>query len=269
MKDKYGGVDKEILEKIEKISSPSLKLKLLEINSITNVLLYDKEDKFHNDYKSIRGRYENNSFDIYKKISNIITGKIDPSDILSNEDYEKYSIKKDTELAEINNFKKIDDFWLKALKNSDYFDVSENEEKILHYLKDIQIYLHDNKIDFTIKYIFYENEYFKNEVINKHYFYNPKNEKLERSEFDDIQWIKKYKRIKKIKNGKNKKQFFDMFDKEKITNELDENEANFLKNDFFPGILGYYMDLIEDNSDSEDNQIQTFSFGKINIKTIK
>ena len=60
-----------------------------------------------------------------------------------------------------------------------------------------------------------------------------------------------------------------MFDKEKITNELDENEANFLKNDFFPGILGYYMDLIEDNSDSEDNQIQTFSFGKINIKTIK
>ena len=60
-----------------------------------------------------------------------------------------------------------------------------------------------------------------------------------------------------------------MFDKDKITNELDENEANFMKNDFLPGILGYYMNLIDHNSESEDNKIQTFSLGKINIKTIK
>ena len=65
MKDKYEGVDKDILEKINKIPFPSLKLKLLEVNSITNILLYDKEDKFHNEYKTIRGNYENNSFGIY------------------------------------------------------------------------------------------------------------------------------------------------------------------------------------------------------------
>ena len=265
MKDKYEWVDKDIIEKIQKITPLTVKLKLLEVNSITNILLYDKEDKFHNDYKSIRSKYENNSFDIYKKISNVITGKIDPSDILSNEDYEKYSIKKDTELTKIYNYSIIDEFWLKALKNSGYFDITEKEEKILHYLKDMQIDLHKNKIDLTIKYIFYENEYFKNKVINKHYFYNSKNEKLERSEFDDIQWNKK----QKIYNNRNKKHFFDMFDKEKINCELDENEANFLKNDFFPGILGYYMNLIKDNSKLEDNQIQTISFGKINIKTIK
>ena len=269
MKDKYGGVDKEILDKIEKISSPSLKLKLLEINSITNILLYDKEDKFHKDYKLIRSKYEINSFDIYKKISNIITGKIDPSDILSNEDYEKFCLKKDTEFTKINNFNKIDDFWLKALKNSNYFDISENEEKILHFLKDVRIKLHENNINLTIQYIFYENEYFKNEIINKHYFYDSKNEKLERSEFDDIQWNKKHRINNEINRNNNKKHFFDMFDKERISSELDENEANFLKNDFFPGILGYYLNLIEDNSYSEDNQIQAFSLGKINIKTIK
>jgi len=269
MKDKYEGADKEIIEKIQKISSPSLKLKLLELNSITNILLYDKEDKFHNEYKSIRGDYEKNSFDIYKKISDIITGKTNPTELLSDNDFQKYSIKKesDNDLSSINNYKEIDDFWLKAIKNCEYFDISETEEKILHFLKDIQIELHENKIDLSIKYFFNNNKYFKNEIITKHYFYNRTNEKLERSEFDDIQWITKMKGNKN--SDKSKKRFFDMFDKEKITNELDENEANFMKNDFLPGILGYYLNLVENDSNSEDNKIQTFSIGKVNIKTIK
>ena len=269
MKGKIEGVDADIIQKIKKINSPSLKIKLLEVNSITNILLYDKEDKFHKEYKSIRGIYENNCFFLYKKISDIITGKVDPSELLSEEDYSKYSIKKDfSELTKITNFKEINDFWLVSIKNSDYFNLTNTEEKILHYLKDIQIELHENKIDLTIKYIFHENEYFKNEIIKKHYFYNSKNEKLEKSEFDEIQWIKKIQKNKKESN-KNKKNFFDMFDKEKVTNDLDENEANFMKNDFLPGILGYYMNLVENNSDSEDNEIQTFNLGKINIKTIK
>ena len=63
---------------------------------------------FHNDYKLIRGNYENNSFEIYKKISDIITGKADPSELLSEEDYQKYSIKKDTEFSKITNYKEIE-----------------------------------------------------------------------------------------------------------------------------------------------------------------
>ena len=272
--DKYDIMNDDIKNKINKISSSSLKAKLIELNSITNILLYDKEDKFHNEYKQIRGNYEINSFNVYNKISDIIQGKLDPDKILTEEDYNKYSINKDSEKSEINlNYKEIKDFWLTALKNCDYFNINKNEEKILHFLKDIKIELHENKIDLTLIYFFEQNEFFKNNIIKKHYFYNSSNEKLEKSEFDEIIWNQNYQNINSKEGRKeNKKSFFDMFNKNETTKELDENEANFLKNDFFPGVLEYYLNLVghkKKQKDIDDNILGTFNFGKINIKTIK
>ena len=276
MKDKYEEYDtisEDIKKKIEKISSPSLKTKLIELNTITNILLYDKEDKFHNEYKQIRGNYEIKSFNIYNKISNIIQGKLNPDDLLTEEDYNKYNINKLIEKSEKNfDYKEIKDFWLIALKNSEYFIITKYEEKILHFLKDIKIELHENKIDLTLSYIFETNDYFKNNIIKKHYFYNSSNEKLERSEFDEILWNQNETTILLQEEEKNKKNFFDMFNKNKISKELDENEAKFFKNDFLPGILEYYMDLIEHKTKKkgiEDDILGTFKNGKINIKTIK
>ncbi len=271
MDDKYDTISEDIKNKINKLSSPSLKAKLIELNSIINILLYDKEDKFHNAYKKIRGNYEMNSFNVYNKISDIINGKLNPDDILTEDDYNKYSINKDSEKSEINiDYKEINDFWLIALKNSDYFYLSKLEQKILHYLKDIKIELHANKIDLTLIYFFDENEYFKNNIIKKRYFYNSLNEKLEKSEIDEILWNKeiKFKENKEM----NKKNFFDMFNKDKVTKELDENEANFLKNDFMPGVLEYYLNLSSKKNkkkDIDDDILETFNLGKINIKTIK
>ena len=272
--DKYDIMNDDIKNKINKISSSSLKAKLIELNSITNILLYDKEDKFHNEYKQIRGNYEINSFNVYNKISDIIQGKLDPDKILTEEDYNKYNINKDSEKSEINlNHKEINDFWLTALKNCDYFNINKNEEKILHFLKDIKIELHENKIDLTLIYFFKQNEFFKNNIIKKHYFYNSSNEKLEKSEYDEIIWNQNYQNINSKEGRKeNKKSFFDMFNKNETTKELDENEANFLKNDFFPGVLEYYLNLVghkKKQKDIDDNILGTFNFGKINIKTIK
>ena len=274
MNDKYDDIiTEDIKNKIKKLPSKTLQAKLLELNSITNILLYDKEDKYHDDYKKIRGNYEINSFNIYTKISNIIQGKTNPDDILTEEDYKKYSINEDSAVSNnINEKSEIKDFWLTALKNCDYFDISEKEEKILHYLKNIKIDLHENKIDLTLSYFFDKNEFFKNEIIKKHYFYNKNNEKLEKSEFDEILWNDKVDDINDNKNEKNKKHFFDMFNKNKVTNNLDENEANFLKNDFMPGVLQYYLNLVKHKNikyDFNDNIIGTFDAGKINIKTIK
>ena len=272
--DKYDIMNDDIKNKINKIPSSSLKAKLIELNSITNILLYDKEDKYHNEYKQIRGNYEINSFNVYNKISDIIQGKLDPDKILTEEDYNKYSINKDSEKSEINlNYKEIKDFWLTALKNCDYFNINKNEEKILHFLKDIKIELHENKIDLTLIYFFEQNEYFKNNIIKKQYFYNSSNEKLEKSEYDEIIWNQNYQNINSKEGRKeNKKSFFDMFNKNETTKELDENEANFLKNDFFPGVLEYYLNLVghkKKQKDIDDNILGTFNFGKINIKTIK
>ena len=223
--DKYDIMNDDIKNKINKISSSSLKAKLIELNSITNILLYDKEDKFHNEYKQIRGNYEINSFNVYNKISDIIQGKLDPDKILTEEDYNKYNINKDSEKSEINlNYKEINDFWLTALKNCDYFNINKNEEKILHFLKDIKIELHENKIDLTLIYFFEQNEYFKNNIIKKQYFYNSSNEKLEKSEYDEIIWNQNYQNINSKEGRKeNKKSFFDMFNKNETTKELDEN----------------------------------------------
>ena len=66
MKEQYDYISEDIKSKLEKIPSPSLKAKLIEINNITNILLYDKEDKFHNEYKQIRGNNEMKYFEIYK-----------------------------------------------------------------------------------------------------------------------------------------------------------------------------------------------------------
>ena len=277
MKDKYeeyNTISEDIKKKIDKITSPSLKMKLIELNTLTNILLFDKEDKYHNEYKQIRGKYELNSFDLYYKISDIIQGKLNPDDILTEDDYQKYQIDKESEKSDINfDYKEIKDFWLKALKNSEYFNISKIEEKILRYLKDIKIELHENKIDLTLSYYFEPNEYFKNNIIKKHYFYNKSNEKLEKSEFDEILWNTNNIDIKyKEDEENNKKNFFDMFNKKKATKELDENEANFLKNDFFPGILQYYLNLVEHKNNKKDfdkNILGTFNAGIINIKTIK
>ena len=271
MKEQYDFISEDIKNKIDKITSPSLKAKLIEINTITNILLYDKEDKFHNEYKQIRGNTEIKSFQIYNKISDIIQGKINPENMLTDDDYIKYNINKEGNELDIN-YKEIKDFWLTALKNSDYFYIGKFEEKILHHLKDIKIELHENKIDLTLTYFFEQNDFFKNNVIKKHYFYNEKNEKLDKSEFDEILWNKNLSNKLKEDKFENKKNFFDMFNKTKVTKELDENEANFLKNDFMPGILQYYMNLVKHkklNDNFDDNIIGTFDAGKINIKTIK
>ena len=272
MKEEFDYISEDIKNKINKISSPSLKAKLIELNNITNILLYDKEDKFHNEYKQIRANSEIKSFQIYKQISDIIQGKINPDTLLTNDDYIKYNINKDENNFDINNYKEIKNFWLTALKNCDYFYISKFEEKILTHLKDIKIELHENKINLTFNYFFEQNDFFKNEVIKKHYFYNEKNEKLDKSEFDEILWNQNIINNLREDKNKNKKSFFDMFNKAKVTNELDENEANFLKNDFMPGVLQYYMNLVKHKNikdDFNDNIIGTFNADKINIKTIK
>ena len=123
MEEKYDNLSEDIKKKIQIISSPSLKAKLIEINTITNILLFDKEDKFHDEYKEIRGRYENNSFNIYKKISDIINGKLNPNDLLTEDDYNKYNIIKDSNGDKETSFINIKDFWLISLKNCDYFNI--------------------------------------------------------------------------------------------------------------------------------------------------
>ena len=109
----------------------------------------------------------------------------------------------------------------------------------------------NNETGDIYKIIFYfdENDYFTDKEIIKTYFYNKNgDEKVEKVEFPKIEW----------KEGKKPKDsFFDMFDEQECKLEESRSEVNFIRNDFFPNILEFFMNFQDDSEgDSYDNYIK-------------
>ena len=130
----------------------------------------------------------------------------------------------------------------------------------------------ENKIDFQVNYIFKENDFMENLILSKKYYYNILNEKLIKVEGCDINWkseeknpkIKKTVKIVKKKKSKEKQiitkeidSFFDIFS-EKIKDNLpnEDQQARFLKEDFLPNSLEYYLNLfiLDDECSSCENK---------------
>ena len=109
----------------------------------------------------------------------------------------------------------------------------------------------NNETGDIYKVIFYfdENDYFTDKEIAKIYFYSKnEDEKVEKVEFPKINW----------KEGKKPKDsFFDMFDEQECKLEESRSEVNFIRNDFFPNILEFFMNFQDDSEgDSYDNYIK-------------
>ena len=97
----------------------------------------------------------------------------------------------------------------------------------------------------------------ENILLSKTYYFNLKNERLIKSEFCEIKWTDKESdptikiKIKK-KSGKKTQtsyqstdSFFNMFYANKTKLLMDDAEARFLKEDFLPNILEYYLNFPE------------------------
>ena len=248
--------EKNILNKIKNSDfSENIKSKLICLNVIKNDIEKIKNVDFHKESNSLKDIYEPKYYEIYNLISDIVSTKNSSLFInkLTEEDYKTYNIPLNPEINEANiEYEPIENFWLNVIENTCYFKVNEEDKNILKKLIKIHSNLTiNNETGNIYKVIFYfdDNEYFTDKEIFKIYFYNKNNdEKIEKVEFPKINW----------KEGKKPKDsFFDMFDEQDCKLEESRSEVNFIRNDFFPNILEFFMNFQDDSEgDSYDNYIK-------------
>ena len=178
----------------------------------------------------------------------------------------------------LNKISPIKNFWKLSLINCQFFKINKIDSQIFNFLRDI-ILIPLEYPNFKIEFHFKENEYLKENILTKEYYYtNAKKERLYSSRGTDIEWeedklnptLKEFKKvIKDIKLHKRKSRikvkeetiyvnndsFFKIFDIDKCTIEKDFVEANFFINDFFPNILEYYLNIIEIKYDDLEDEL--------------
>ena len=257
--------DQDIIDAIKKIDNKNLYPSLLQLNNYNNELIEKEHNLYRKDFISLRNKYELKYFDIYSQIKDIIFSETEIPEI-SKEDYETYNINEE----DSKKNKEIPFFWRTVIQNCKCYICNEKDVPILDNLIDIIIIPLENKIDFQVNYIFKPNDYMENTILTKKYFYNILNEKLINVEGSEIIWKDEDKNptikttVKIIKKKKTKEKqiitkeiesFFDIFSK-KIKDNLpnEEQQAKFIKEDFLPNSLEYYLNLFvfeEDHSNCD------------------
>ena len=224
-------------------------------------LIDTKQINYKPEYVLLRNKYELKYFDVYQKIIDIAVGNksIDELISLTNEELEKYDIKNEEEEK-----KPIEKFFVKAIKNSNFFPYNKKDGNVLEYLINIKLVPLENKVDFRVEYYFNKNPYMENELLTKTYYFNLKNERLIKSDYCEIKWTDKdsdpTKKIKiKKKSGKktqtsfqDTESFFNMFYANKTNLLMDDTEARFLKEDFLPNLMEYYLNFPQFNKKEEN-----------------
>ena len=244
--------DQDLIDEIVKIDNSNLKAKLLCLNELNTNLIDTKQINYKPEYVDLRNKYELKYFDVYQKIIDIAVGNKSPDELISftKEELEKYNINEESD-----DKKSIEKFFVKAIRNSNFFPFNKKDGNVLDYLINIKFIPLENKVDFRVEYYFNKNPYMENELLSKTYYFNLKNERLMKSDFCEIKWADKESdptlKIKvKKKSGKKTQtsyqstdSFFNMFYADKTNLLMDDAEARFLKEDFIPNILEYYLNF--------------------------
>ena len=253
--------DQDLIDEIKKVKNPLLKTKLLFLNKLNTDLIDTKQINYKPEYVILRNKFELKYFEVYQKIIDIAVGNKLPEELilLTKEDKEKYNIKED----EKEEKKPIENFFTKAIRNAKFFPCNKKDSNILEYLMNIKFIPLENKVDFKVEYYFNKNPYMENEILTKTYYFNLKNERLMKTDFCDIKWTddesNPTKKIKKKKKSGRKNQtiiqetdsFFNMFYPDKTNLLMDDAEARFLKEDFLPNLLEYYLNFMKYEAEDE------------------
>jgi nucleosome assembly protein 1-like 1 len=188
----------EIYDEISKIPSQSLKAKLLYITKLTDERAKFQEDTYDIEFLNLKKTYDIEYEKLAQEISQIVSGEKVPT--ITEQEIQKYSLQNNT----TQNEKGISDYWATVLSNSkDFYQVNEKDEKILKFLKEIKINYSDDKLSFTVEFIFAQNEFFTNEKLTKTYSFDLKNHQCNKIEGCVINWTSEDKIPNKIKTVKN------------------------------------------------------------------
>jgi hypothetical protein len=255
--------DQDLIDEIVKIDNSNLKAKLLCLNELNTNLIDTKQINYKPEYVGLRNKYELKYFDVYQKIIDIAVGNKSPDELISftKEELEKYNINEESD-----DKKPIEKFFVKAIRNSNFFPFNKKDGNVLDYLINIKFIPLENKVDFRVEYYFNKNPYMENELLTKTYYFNLKNERLIKSDYCEIKWTDKdsdpTKKLKiKKKSGKKTQatfqdtdSFFNMFYANKTNLLIDDTEARFLKEDFLPNLMEYYLNFPQFNKKEESKK---------------
>jgi nucleosome assembly protein 1-like 1 len=196
---------KQVYDAINKETSSSLKNKLLYIEKLNEERIKFQEDTHEQEYIQLKGEYDIKYQELYREISKIITGETIgnvPSDQLA-----KYKINQSSSANPGETG--IPNYWGTALKHVvTFFPVNERDEEILKHLKDVRINNHEDKLSFTVEFVFDTNEYFTNTSLTKTYLYQVKDQECHKIESSTISWTSPDKIPNKIIKTKNIKSKF-------------------------------------------------------------
>ena len=243
--------EESLLNEIKNKSSISdnIKAKLIVVNQFKNETEKLKNHNMNKESITLKNQYEPKYYEFYNLISDIVSAKNSSLFInkLTDEDYKKYNIEQNPATVESEVvYEPIKDFWLNVIDKSSYFFLNDDDKNILPHLINIHSYLtlNDTGNIFKITFYFEENEFFEENEISKIYYYSEKyQKKIIKVDFPTINW----KEGKKPKNGS----FFEMFDEKECLMEESQSEVEFIRDNFLPNILEYFMNF-EDDSEADD-----------------
>lgn len=250
---------KELMEAVGKLETPSLKSKSLYLYSLSEDMEKNHTKNFKTEEKELDIKEQDSTLVPYfNKIRDVIKNSSNIDSYLDDKDESKYGV----QISPSETNSPIDKFWKKSLINSKFFQINENDEKILDHLIDM-VYTPLEFPNFKVEFIFEENDFMNETVLSKSYFFQG-GDKSEPSstEATVINWkseikdpskkiVKKNKKKGKVKETttivKDVESFFNIFKENKEPNDKDTVEANFIRNDFIPNILEYYLNIMEIN----------------------
>nr|CDS32465.1 nucleosome assembly protein [Hymenolepis microstoma] len=256
------------------------------VNALKNILAEYKtvESEFYYEIFELEKKFRDRFVPLLEKRSAIISGAVDPTDeeatwnhaneaetligdlLKQNIDSHDDNLKNTSVQVEENaDVKGIPKFWLKVLLHAPITAemIVDNDQPILEHLTDVRVTYDnsDRNMSFSLNFYFSSNEYFKERVITKTYFFdndlpaeNPllyEGPRIVRAQVSPITWNPgknvTVKFVKKVKKHKNRKEvrtitkevkqdsFFNFFypPPESLNDEdLDEETVELLEEDF-------------------------------------